>query len=292
MKKEATSVEKQLEKLKSRGMVFDLGENKAREILLDIGYYRLGFYWHPFEIDKHHNFKAGTKFSDVIHLYYLDVDLKNILSKALNRIEINLRTKIIYFVSNQYPELPTWFVSKKVIHQKFIDGFPNYYTKKFIDNNKTIKKHHHKYPNDKYAPAWKTLEFLPFGSIFTIYYSLKEEELKKEIANCYGIKKVTVFENYLKTIIFIRNICAHSGLLYDSNTPKEIAVTPVIKFNDNNNNRHSLDSSIKVILYFLEQISANRRILIENEIEEKFKHYSNNEVITRIIVDKIGYLKK
>ena len=57
---------------------------KAKEILLDIGYYRLGFYWHPFEVDKDHNLKQGTKFSDVVKLYYLDVDLKHILLKALN----------------------------------------------------------------------------------------------------------------------------------------------------------------------------------------------------------------
>lgn len=44
-------------------MVMDLGEEKAKEILLDIGYYRLGFYWNPFEIDENHNLQPNTKFS-------------------------------------------------------------------------------------------------------------------------------------------------------------------------------------------------------------------------------------
>lgn len=293
MGSKATTVEEQIQKLSNRGMVFENEDeiSKAKEILLDIGYYRLGFYWNPFEIDKDHNFKKGTKFSDVVCLYYLDVDLKNILNKALNRIEINLRTQIIYHVSNAYPDNPTWFASKKVMDSKFVDDFPyKCYTDQFKLNNKPIKKHHQKYPNDIYAPAWKTLEFLTFGTIEKIYFSLKDEDLKRQIANLYGIKKVKIFQNFLKTVIFIRNICAHSGILFDSNTPKEIETTPLILFN--NNNRHSLDSSIKVILYFLSTISNSRKNIIEKEIIDLFDNYSYNPVIQKIINDKVGYLKK
>jgi abortive infection bacteriophage resistance protein len=293
MGSKATTVEEQIQKLSDRGMVFEEngGIEKAKEILLDVGYYRLGFYWNPFEIDKDHNFAAGTKFSDVVCLYYLDVDLKNILNKALNRIEINLRTQLIYYVSNTYPDNPTWFASKKVMYPHFVDNFPNLsYTEKFKLSNKPIKKHHLNYPNDIFAPAWKTLEFLTFGTIYTIFYSLKDENLKKKIAGLYGIKKIYIFQNFLKTVIFIRNICAHSGILFDSNTPKEIETTPLILFNDNN--RHSLDSSIKVILYFLETISKSRKNIIEKEIISLFESHSGNPVIQKIITEKIGYIKK
>lgn len=61
--KKAITVEAQIQKLISRCMVMDLGEEKAKEILLDIGYYRLGFYWNPFEIDENHNLQPNTKFS-------------------------------------------------------------------------------------------------------------------------------------------------------------------------------------------------------------------------------------
>lgn len=293
MGSKATTIEEQIQKLSDRGMVFEenSGIEKAKEILLDVGYYRLGFYWNPFEIDKNHNFVQGTKFTDVVKLYYLDVDLKNILNKALNRIEINLRTQLIYHVSNTYLDNPTWFASKKVMSASFVDKFPTKsYTDQFKLSNKPIKKHHLNYPNDIFAPAWKTLEFLTFGTIYTIYYSLKEEDLKKKIAGIYGIKKIKVFDNFLKTVIFIRNICAHSGILFDSNTPKEIETTPLIQFN--NNNRHSLDSSIKVILYFLETISKSRKNIIEKEIISLFDSHSGNPIIQKIITEKIGYIKK
>lgn len=46
--KTATTIQEQIETLRERGMSID-DEGKAIENLSDIGYYRLGFYWFPFE---------------------------------------------------------------------------------------------------------------------------------------------------------------------------------------------------------------------------------------------------
>jgi abortive infection bacteriophage resistance protein len=81
--KQATTVEEQIEKLKSRGMVLDIGEAKAKEILSDIGYFRLGFYCFPFEKNypqiknRTHQYTQDSKISDVVNLYYFDFDLRN-----------------------------------------------------------------------------------------------------------------------------------------------------------------------------------------------------------------------
>lgn len=87
----ATTLDEQIQLLKSRGMQLDYTEEKVKEILGDIGYYRLGFYWHPFQIDAQHNFKVGTKFSTIVSLYYLDSDLRNTLLRFINRIEIHFK---------------------------------------------------------------------------------------------------------------------------------------------------------------------------------------------------------
>ena len=52
-------------------MIMDLGENKAKEVLLDIGYYRLGFYWNPFKVDYNHYLIKGILFSNDLDLYYI-----------------------------------------------------------------------------------------------------------------------------------------------------------------------------------------------------------------------------
>jgi abortive infection bacteriophage resistance protein len=45
MGRSATTLDEQLILLRSRGMILDLSEEKTKEILADIGYYRLGYYW-------------------------------------------------------------------------------------------------------------------------------------------------------------------------------------------------------------------------------------------------------
>ena len=102
MKKKVKTIEEQIEILKTRGMIFE-DEKKAKEILRDIGYYRLGFYWFYFQKSrKKHTFRENTQFSTIVKLYYLDSDLRFLLTKALSRIEINLRTQLVYIVSTNY----------------------------------------------------------------------------------------------------------------------------------------------------------------------------------------------
>lgn len=288
MGNKATNFNEQIVKLEERGMELDYDKDKIKEFLLDIGYYRLGFYWNPFEIDKDHNFAKGTKFSNAVLLYYLDVDLRNILLKYMNRIEINFRTKVVYYASNTHKNSPTWFIDPKVISSEFINAVENHYNDEFKKNNKVIKLHHQKYINDKFAPAWKTIEFFTFGTILKIYKSLLDSEIKKRIANEYGIINIDKFINLMETIVYIRNTCAHGGVLFDLRLPKGISAIPGITFN--NNNRHSLDSSIKVILYILEQISNDRKNEMQEKIKETFDKHSENEVLKNIITNEIGYI--
>ncbi len=92
--------------------------------------------------------------------------------------------------------------------------------------------------------------------------------------------------NYINTIIFIRNTCAHGGVLFDLNTPTEIKITPLINFSNSINKKHSLDSCIKVILYLLETISVDRKNEIENQIHKLLLSHSNNENIAHLINTK------
>lgn len=82
-------------------------------------------------------------------------------------------------------------------------------------------------------------------------------------------------------------MCAHGDILFDMRTPKGIAVTPVINFN--NKNRDSLDSCIKVISYFLGQVSKNRQVELDNHIAQLFDQHKDNDNLKNIIIDKINY---
>jgi abortive infection bacteriophage resistance protein len=285
----ATTISEQIGKLKDRGMELDLPIEKVEEILFDIGYYRLGFYWHPFEIDAKHNFKPGTKFSDCVQLYYFDNDLRQLLVKYTNRIEINFRTKLVFEVSIKYYTNPVWFVNSKYVKGHFISGFKDIYLK-LREENKFLKRHHQKHPTHKFAPAWKTIEFLTFGSVFNMYKALKNEALKTKISAHYGLKKHYKLHNYLGLTLFVRNACAHGAVIFDLNTPLEIEKLPTIQFN--NDDRHSLDSAIKVIHYLLSQISINRAKDFLNEIEDLIAKRINTSSLNEVICLKMNYIKQ
>lgn len=284
----ATTVEQQIKILADRGLILDWSEDKTKEILLDIGYYRLGFYWNPFVVDEEHNFEVGTKFSDAVNLYYLDVDLRNLLLKYLNRIEISFKTAVIYNVSNKYKNSPTWFIDPKVISNEFITTIDNYYNDEFKKYNKAIKKHHSKYLNDKYAPAWKTLEFFTFGTILKIYSSLKNEELQKTIARIYGMKHINKFENHFKTLIMVRNICAHGGVIFDYKTPTGISV--IKELGIENSDRHSMCAILKVIAFYLGKISESRKTEFLAQVEALFTAHKHNLMLKKLIESDFGHV--
>lgn len=282
----ATTIKEQIEILRNRGMIIP-DEEKAKEHLLDIGYYRLGFYWYYFEIDKAHNFASNTNLDDVIDLYYLDIDLKNMLLKYIYRIEVHFRTQLIHYVSNFYLNKSDWYMDRRIVHKNIVFQINKSYETLKLKNN-IIKKHHLKYSNDQYAPAWKTMEFLTFGQVLKIYSNLKEEQLKSNIALTYKLRDYNVLINYLTAILNIRNICSHSNVLFDYNQPKGITRIPNKRFRIQSRNTTNLNASFKLILFVLSQISTNRADELEQLFYQKVNEKQQNTMLNPIIHNHIN----
>lgn len=260
MTKPATTIDEQLDLLKTRGLAIQ-DEDKAREILLDIGYYRLGFYLFPFEKsypqlrNRTHEYIDGATFEDAVKLYYFDFDLRLLLTRYLTRIEIAFRTALIYNLSNKYSPNSVWFISPSVVSRSYARNFENkVYTADF-KRNPIIQRHHQKNPNDRFAPSWKTLEFMTFGAVMKLYEQLKERDDKILIAQKLGIRQVVTFESYMHTIREVRNACAHGHLLYDLRLPRRINRGPAHITPQESGN---IVGALRVIRYMMAQISTKR----------------------------------
>lgn len=286
MGKCAINLDKQIERLRERGMIIT-DEAKAKEVLFDVGYYRLGFYWFPFEcsyprlVHRDHKFKENTNFDDAVKLYYFDFNLRSILLKYLSRVEINFRTILTYLVSNEYEDSPTWFVDPTVVNRSYIAKFDDNVYKPKFKRNPTIARHHRTHLNDRYAPAWKTVEFMTFGAVVTLYHSLNNIELKQRIAKEFHINRVEVFENYLNVILDIRNVCAHGNILFDYSPSRSIRRGPAMMQDVGVN--QNLNGVLKVVCYFINEVSVHR---YDNFIEEVYKLLSKDsysEVVKNII---------
>ena len=219
--KKPTTLQEQIEILKSRGLNVE-DENFAEHYLSHVSYYRLGEYWYSMQSDKEkHIFKEGSKFSDVIHLYEFDRELKILLFDVIERIEISLRTKMIFHLSHEFDAW--WFQDFGI----FNDSLALTKTLASIEEEvsrtkeKYIKEHFKKHKDDRrFPPAWKTLEQTSFGSLSKLYGNLKNNvESKDIIAAEFGAVNHTYLPSWLQSIAQIRNYCAHHSRLWNKNLP-------------------------------------------------------------------------
>lgn len=221
----------------------------------------------------------------IIKLYYFDFDLRNIFIRYISRIEVNLRTTLVYYVSNFYKEYPFWHVDPNIINETMINSAEYSKALKDISLEKVIIKDKLNYDNREYAPAWKSLEFMSLGTIIKLYNNLKNPQIKCKIANVYKMEKPSQFYNYIETVRRLRNSCAHAKVLYDLRLTKGIGNGP-LKF-DNIKDRTNLMGTYNVLKYFLSIISNNRVIELKAEMLKAFDRIPYNNVIN-IIEDKTG----
>jgi abortive infection bacteriophage resistance protein len=291
--KRATNIDEQINKLRCRGVIIS-DEIKAREYLSDIGYYRLGFYLYPFEqtypyLDSRrmHTVNSGTRIEDVVALYYFDMDLRNILNKYLSRIEIAIRTTMIYELS-KYKSNPTWFVDPKVVSHDFISRFPKE-AYKSIKNKLPIQRHHAKYLC-QYAPAWKTMEFMTFGNLEALYANLNWDKDKKIISAHFKELAIETFKSYLTAIREVRNACAHGNVVFGmtlSNGIKTGQACPSFQGNEH----QTFKGALRVVDYMLRQVSANRARDMWNELyAATARLYKKTPAIRPIIESQTGII--
>lgn len=216
--KNALTFEEQLKQLKERGLSFN-NEEKAKHLLEVISYYRLSGYWYPLLQDKkEHLFKSGAQFEKAFNLYKFDRELRQMLLNEIEKIEVAVRSKMIYELSHEYG--PFWFQDSSLFKNSYRHSIT---ISKIGDelqrsDEEFIIEFYEKY-SDEFPPSWITLEITSFGALSMLYSNLKVK--KREVANYFGLSERT-FQSWLHTLVYVRNVCAHHSRLWN----KEIRISP------------------------------------------------------------------
>ncbi|MCW5521113.1 Abi family protein [Aureitalea sp. L0-47] len=226
--KPATTIDQQLALLAKRGLEID-NEALARHYLSHVSYYRLGEYWYVMQADKEtHQFKDKSKFSDVVNLYNFDRKLRILLFDVIEKIEISLRTKLIYHLSHEFD--PWWFQNFEIFEDSLALTRTLTNLEEEISRTKdiTIKNHKKKYKTDgRFPPSWKSLEQTTFGALSKLYGNLKPSAKSKDIiAQELGAVNHTYLKSWLQSIAQIRNFCAHHSRLWNRNLPGTVRLLP------------------------------------------------------------------
>jgi len=212
--KPALTYEEQAKLLIERGLEASIGE--ITEKLSFVNYYRFSSYLFPFK-DKHsEQFIKGTRFSTVWELYKFDSDLRALVFKAIEIVEIALRTKVTYHFSHSRGP----FGYTQLEHFPFFEQNEFELWKKEIYEEITAKEdyaisHFYKKYGAEHVlpPLWIACEFIPFGKIVTMYRK-SDKKLKDLISKDFDIPH-KVLRSWMLSLNYIRNVCAHHGRLWN-----------------------------------------------------------------------------
>lgn len=292
----STTIDEQIQILQARGMTLDFEEQKIKDILTDIGYYRLGFYWRSFDLkydDKSdridHHFREGTKFSTIVQLYYLNYELRLLLLRFLHRTEINFRSKIIYRLSRKYKNDPLWFCNTTIMKDEYVGKFNSSIYKNLKFWNKPIRRHHDKYTDDIYAPSWKTIEFFDFGQTLGLFQNLKFDSDRKMVIKDYSeFFKTNHFRTAIRSLIDLRNACSHGNVLFDYRGNHTLPTISSVTYNEKV--PKNFDSHLRLLSYFVGKISKNRKKELHEKLNMVFAKFSSNPEIEEIVKHEIGYI--
>ncbi|MDD2963136.1 MAG: Abi family protein [Bacteroidales bacterium] len=269
--KTALTYEDQLRQLKLRGLIVE-DQQKALHLLEVISYYRLSGYWYPLLSDKlNHRFKQNATFEAAFSIYKFDRELRLLVLRELEKIEVAIRAKMIYILSHRLT--PFWYLdsSNFLSQHKHSSALEKMKAEYHRSDEEFVQSFRNKY-SDPMPPSWMMFEVSSFGTLSTLYSNLKVFREKREIAKYFGLSDV-VFSSWLHSIVYLRNICAHHTRLWN----REMQIQPAIPRNSSRpfikylneiptETGHSMLLNNKVyfflsmIIYLMESINLNHAI--------------------------------
>lgn len=254
-------------------------ENDAQHFLANISYYRLKGYWWEMQDDNvDHHFRDGSVFENVIDLYNFDRHFRLIVFNAIERIEIALRTKLIYQLS--LTRGAEWYLNPDLFDKP--KEYASFVSKIYQDMGRSseefIVKHFQNHGSE-HPESWKALEVLTLGTLSKLYQNLKHQlPEKSRIATEFGLYNQKYLASWLLTITVLRNTIAHHGRLWNrvlinkydwpSNTQNDL-----LNYVPDNNQRRKVFPILSAILYLNDKISPGHHL--KAELKQLFERFPN-----------------
>lgn len=232
--------------LESRHLIIKDRE-RAKRKLESVNYYRISGYMLPYKkmVDGviTDDFRDGITLEKVYSLYLFDRKLRLLVFDAIERIEIAVRTQLVYQLSHKYgshwQDNPTIF--KPAYPQKLRDGktiivdvfstIQKQITGQLCSNKTEvfIKHYRNKYNSPVNPPSWMSIEIMYFSQLSSICENLANRSDLSQISAYFHLPP-DIFVSWLHTINYIRNLCAHHARLWNRDFHIEPAI---LKFSKN-----------------------------------------------------------
>ena len=295
--------EKQVELLLSRGLIVT-DRKRAERHLANISYYRLSAYMLPYK--KKENgiiidaFKEGTTWDDIYDLYVFDRKLRLLVFDAIERLEVAIRTQIIYQLSHKYGShwqdnahifMPSREVTLRDGRKITIDVYREIqsHIKEQLHSNRAevfIQHYHNKYDTPENPPSWMSVEIMYFNHLSKICTGLKNRADIVGIASYFALPPKT-FCSWLHTMNYVRNICAHHSRLWNRDlniVPEKLSFSKRLVWISNPDTaKRSKNYYFFCMINYMLQV-ANPTSQFKSKLKELLEEYKNV-----ISLDSMGF---
>lgn len=222
----------QRKKLQQQGMIIDMLDQQAEHYLAHFNYYRLSGYWYELR-QPNGQFKADTHFSGIISLYKFDKELRVLLLDAIEQIEVSVRTKLAYHLSELYGP----HVHLNLEHFKSPKIYKNTLKKlqeEVARSNEVFIHHLLNNYQETLPPIWASVEVMSLGQLSNWYGNIKLRQDAQTISKAYQLDS-SILKTFLHHLTVLRNHCAHHARVWNKVftvtiqkpkvTPKELATS-------------------------------------------------------------------
>ncbi|MEZ5323642.1 MAG: Abi family protein [Verrucomicrobiales bacterium] len=212
--KDHLSLEEQAQLLLDRGLVAD--KEKLIQRLSCVSYYRLSGYLYPFRQSGVDSYDADTSLDVIWDRYCFDRRLRVLLLDAIERVEVAVRTQLIYHFSAihgpfghcreehlpglKIVEYIEWREALVVETNRSKETFKEHFFKKYGDTHRNL-------------PIWMVCELMSMGSMLTFYKGV-EKGIQNQVAAHFGMPEELLL-SWLRSLYAARNICAHHSRLWN-----------------------------------------------------------------------------
>jgi abortive infection bacteriophage resistance protein len=184
----------------------------AEQFLTHVNYYRFSGYCLAFEQERH-VFLPSVSFEDIADAYSFDVVLRDLLTEALEVIEIDVRTCLAYNFGQRHGPFghadaanffhrfdhPAWIQHVREEAEHSTELFVEHFRGRYTD-----------YPD---LPIWMLSEIMSFGTLTRMYRGMDRAD-QRLIAGRYRLQNAD-FGSILLHLAYVRNLCAHHSRIWD-----------------------------------------------------------------------------
>jgi abortive infection bacteriophage resistance protein len=210
----------QVKLLEQRGLIV-ADAPLAQGFLSHLNYYRFSGYCLAFETSRH-LFIPNTTFENVVAAYHFDLGLRDLLTEALEVIEVDIRAILAYTFGGRHGAFG------HTDGNKFVSSFQHGYwlqslKKEAKRSSELFVKHfdatYLEFPN---LPIWIATEVMSFGCLSKMIEGMQRPD-QKAISHRYGLQPIN-FVSVTHHLAYVRNLCAHHSRLWD----REWAIKPTL----------------------------------------------------------------